>query len=235
MTLATPFSSPIPSKCLARKPRTEGDVSALHDLAEVLDGRPLPGVRMTETQFHDWCDEDIRAEWIKGEVYLLAPPNIPHIRLNLWLCGLLESIVQLDKSGYVLIEAQVRLARLKERRNPDVVFVSRSRLQIIKQTYVDGAPDLIMEIVSPGSQARDWRYKYASYERAGVREYWVIDPQSEHVEAYALGKDAKFSVIREVDGKIKSKVMRPLYIRPSWLWQSPRPIYGVLLKELGIR
>lgn len=239
MTIAHPI---LPAKKVARpskrrllKPITCDDLNKLNDLAEQLCGQPVPGIRMTEDEFDAWCDEDVRAEWIDGEVILLSPSNIPHVSLNIWLTNLLTMVADADDAGQVFaVDAQIRLAIVKQRRNPDVMFIAKSRGHIIKQTYIDGAPDLVMEIVSPDSEARDWRYKHNAYEKSGVREYWVIDPQSKHVEAYALGRTGKYTVIREVNGRIQSKVIRKLYIRPEWLWQSPLPRMRVVLKELGV-
>jgi Uma2 family endonuclease len=215
------------------KPVTAADFEAIWEMAERLRGQPIPGMRMTESEFETWCDEDFGAEWVNGEVILLSPANIPHIELNVWLAALLRFIVERDDAGHILIEPSVRLARVKQRRSPDVVFVARARDEIIKHTYIDGAPDLLMEIVSPDSQVRDWRDKYLAYEKSGVREYWGIDPQAKLVEAYALGRDGKYGLIPELDGKIQSKVLRAFCIRTEWLWMSPLPKLSVVLKELG--
>ncbi len=114
------------------------------------------------------------------------------------------------------------------------MFVSKSRSRIIKATYIDGPPDLIMEIVSPDSENRDRRDKYIDYEKSGVREYWIIDLLAQRVEAYTLGRDKKYHRIKEIDGRIQSKVLRKLYIRPMWLWKSPPLKLVTVLKELGV-
>src|SRR5437764_10174443 len=108
----------------------------LSDLAIELDGEPVPGLRMTERQFHDWYwrTENTRAEWVDGEVILLSPINIPEFRLNIWLFKLIEGVVGSDEGEVFGIEIQVRLPNIKQRRNPDVLFVSRKREKIIKQT-----------------------------------------------------------------------------------------------------
>jgi len=191
---------------------------------------------MTEEQFEEWSQEDVRAEWVDGEVILLSPANIPHIRLNRWLWIILQTMVEFDDSGEVLgIEAQIRLEGVIQRREPDLVFVSNSRSHIIHGTYIDGPPDLIVEIVSPDSQVRDWHDKYIAYETSGVREYWVIDPGSRRVEAFSLGRAGKFSRIKEIDGRIRSKVIRRFYLRPEWIWKTPLPKLPAIFKELGLR
>src|ERR1700722_20737309 len=92
------------------KPRTHGDREKLWEQAEVLRGRPIPGVRLTERQFEAWADEEVNSEWVNGEVILLSPANLPHIDLNVWLAGLLRLIVEQEDAGRVLMEPQGRLA-----------------------------------------------------------------------------------------------------------------------------
>jgi Uma2 family endonuclease len=224
-----------PRNGLPPPPRTDADINELWKLAESLDGRPLPGVRVDEEVFEAWTDQTFHAEWIDGEVILLSPSNIPHIKLNVWLCRMIEEIAESGDGGTTLFEPQVRLARVKQRRNPDVVYVAPAHEAIIKQTHIDGPPDLVMEIVSPDSQSRDWRAKYAAYEQGGVREYWVIDPQSRRVEAYTLSRAGKFNLIPENDGTIQSKVLRKINLQPQWLWKSPLPRIADVAKELGLR
>jgi Uma2 family endonuclease len=129
---------------------------------------------------------------------------------------------------------QVRFASLRRRRVPDLLFVSTERMGILKATEVDGAPDLIIEIVSPDSPARDWREKYLEYEAVGVREYWVIDPMSKRVEGYALGADGRYSLIEEKDGVVHSTVMTGFFLKPVWLWQEPLPNPLDILRELSV-
>jgi Uma2 family endonuclease len=207
----------------------------IRSLAVKLDGEPVPGLRMTEQEFHDWCDEDTRAEWVDGEVILLSPINIPECQLNLWLCHLVSSVAGIEGGDVLGIEVQIRLPEVRQRRNPDVLFVSRARQKIIKQNYIDGPPDLVMEIVSPDSENRDRRDKFLAYEKSGVREYWIIDPQTQRVEAYVLSRDKRYQRLKEANGRIRSKVIRKLYIRPEWLWKSPLPKLAPILKELGVR
>ncbi len=176
----------------------------------------------------------MRAEWDNGKVFLLSPDTISQGQLIFWLASLLRWVAEFKDRGVVLAyKAQVRLPAVRQRTTPDVLFVSRRRM--VKEEFIDGPPDLIMEIVSPDSQSRDWRDKYDAYEKSGVREYWVIDRQSQRVEAYALGRDGKFGLIEEVEGRIQSKAMRGLFIRPEWLWQTPLPKTATVLKELGVR
>ena len=146
-------------------------------------------MRLTEAQFRaEYGDEDIKAEWVDGEVIIMASVSREHSEINVWLLRLVAEFVEHHDLGQVLgFEFPIRLASIRKSRSPDVMFVSNAKLSKLRPTYLDGAPDLTMEIVSPDSEARDWRDKYADYQSAGVREYWVVDPLSKHVDAYTLG------------------------------------------------
>ena len=106
--------------------------------------------RMTEEEFLAWCDEDIRAEWVDGEVFVMSPVNLDHSRLFKFLLTLLDGFVQFRDLGEILgSEYLIRMPNKPRMRLPDILFVAKERLHLLKRTYLDGAPDLIVEIVSP--------------------------------------------------------------------------------------
>lgn len=193
-------------------------------------------LRMTEEEFVRWCDEDTKAEWVDGEVIMMAPASFEHVDLNAWLLRFLGGFAEKHDLGVVVgPEFMVRFAKQRRRRVPDVLFVEKSRCDMIRKTHLEGAPDLIIEIVSPDSESRDWREKYNEYEAVGVREYWVIDPASQHVEAYALGADQKYARVEEKEGKIVSGVVPGWYLKPEWLFGEKRANVLDALAELGVR
>jgi len=210
----------------------------LWELANRLQGRPVPGVRLTEAEFAaEYGDEDIKAEWVNGEVIIMAPVSREHSDLNGWLFRLVAEFVEFHDVGEVFgSEFPIRLASIRKTRIPDLMFVGKSKLSKLRSTCLDGAPDLIMEIVSSDSEARDWRDKYGDYQSTGVREYWVVDPLSKHADAYTLGRSKKYSLIQpDEEGRIHSKVLKGLFVDPQWLWRSPLPKLIGVLKELKLR
>jgi Uma2 family endonuclease len=199
--------------------------------------------RMTEEEFVAWADEDTRAEWVDGEVVIMSPANLEHCGLNAWLISLMVAFVEERDLGLVLPDAQVRLSGQRSRRVPDIWFLSDSRRHLLRESHLDGPPDLVIEIVSPDSEARDWREKYLEYQAAGVREYWVIDPMSRHVEAYALeatppsepsaAQANLYRRVEEQEGILASTVLPGFRLRTAWLWPQTRPKAMAALQEMA--
>lgn len=219
------------------------DDAAIGDL-DLPDTEMVLSRRMTEEEFVAWCDEDTRAEWVDGEVIVMSPMNDPHSDVVIWLGSLLEIYVEQHDLGVVRPEMQTRFARLRRRRVPDIWFVTKERKGLIHCNHLEGPPDLAIEIVSPDSEARDWREKHQEYEAAGVREYWVIDPASQHMEAYSLGAAEspadqpatgnRYRRLSEDRGVIASIVLPGFRLRVDWLWPDTRVKVLEALAHLGI-
>jgi len=214
------------------------ELQELRELSEQLQGRPVPGVRLTESQFwNEYGHEDIKVEWVNGEVIAMAPISDRHSIINGWLYRLIWEFVEHHDLGVVHgPEFSMRLPNIRRVRVPDVMFVSKAKIAKVHPTYLDGPADLVIEVVSPDSEARDWRDKYSDYQTAGVREYWIVDHQSNRVEAYSLERSKKYVQIQpDTAGRIHSKVLKGLYIQSQWLWRSPLPKLSAVLKELKLR
>jgi Uma2 family endonuclease len=198
---------------------------------------------MTEGEFLAWCDEDTRAEWVDGEVIMMSPVNEQHAELFDWLYRLLGDFVEARRLGRVRADMQVRFATQRTRRIPDILFVSTERLHLFRDTHIEGPPDLVVEVVSPDSVARDYRTKYYEYQAAAVREYWIVDPMWQRLDAYRLradpvaeGKEAgnEYQPLEEREGLIASTVVPGFYLRRAWLWSTDRPNVLAVLHEMGV-
>jgi Uma2 family endonuclease len=223
---------------IARATRTPDvrmlDMEALLELARHLNGSPIPGVTLSESEFADWCPEGLRAEWVDGRVILMSPSNVEHDELGIWLIRLVGDYVEAHGRGAIYQNVSVRFAGQHIRRVPDLMFISHDRLHLLKPTYLDGAPDLLIEIVSPDSQSRDRRDKYLEYEKAGVREYWIVDPLSKTVEVSRLERK-KFRRVDETAGIVASTVLRGFRLKTAQLWQKPLPKVSGVLKWMAKR
>lgn len=168
---------------------------------------------------------------------MMSPVNLDHARISGFLFKVLSRFVDANNLGEVLPgDFQVRLGgRQRQRRVPDVIFISKKRLTALRPTYLDGPPDLAVEVISPDSTARDYRDKYLAYQAAGVAEYWVVDPITRRLEVYSLGRGKRYQKLAEVDGKVESRVLRGFFIRPEWVLSLRLANPWKVLKEMGIR
>ncbi len=94
---------------------------------------------------------------------------------------------------------------------PDILFISEERVSLIEEDGLHGAPDLVIEILSPSTARYDLEEKKDIYERFGVKEYWIVEPESQSVNGYALIHDS-FEEILANKGEIHSKLLGEIFI-----------------------
>jgi Uma2 family endonuclease len=208
------------------------DEEQLATLAEKLCGSAVPGVRMSEREFVDWSFERVEAEWVDGEVILMAPANDEHESIDEWFGRLLGNFVEESDLGSVRRNMFVRLARQRRLRVPDLMVITTASRERVKPTYIDGPPDVVIEIVSPDSRNRDRRDKFLEYQAASVQEYWIIDPLARTIDLYVLVK-GKYRDVALADGRLHSMVLKGFYLRPTWLFGGTRPKVAAVLKEFA--
>ncbi|MBI4583073.1 MAG: Uma2 family endonuclease [Planctomycetes bacterium] len=150
--------------------------------------------------YKDYCrlpEDGWRYEVIQGRLYMTPAPRTPHQRTQMILSSSLHQFVTARNLGEVFpAPIDVILPGLAEPVQPDIIFIGRKRLKIIKEKYVKGAPDLLVEILSPTSWHADRNVKFEVYAKAGVKEYWIIDAEKREVEIYRLEKDRTYSLTR---------------------------------------
>ncbi len=196
----------------------------------------VPARKMTYEEFLEWCDEDTWAEWVDGEVVVLSPASLRHQDVRGWLASVIRAFAEAHDSGIVLTAPfQMHLANLGRGREPDLLFISKERRHLLKETHLDGPADLVVEIVSPESRLRDRGEKFAEYEAGGVREYWIIDPDRKEADFYLLDARGRYR-LKEADpeGIYRSQAIPGFWLKVDWLWQEPLPPVPEVLRELGL-
>lgn len=119
-----------------------------------------------------------------GKLVMNPSPFIKHQSLSGLLEYLLRSFVFKHDLGEVFdAPTDVQFSEL-DIYQPDILFISKARAEIIKTKRICGAPDLIIEILSPSTAYFDLREKFETYEQSGVREYWIVDPERQEIEIY---------------------------------------------------
>lgn len=125
-----------------------------------------------------------RHEILDGEHYVSPAPSVQHQRISMRLSSRLHLFVEENGLGEVLAAPTDVLLSRHDILQPDILFVFRERAAILTQRHVQGAPDLVVEILSVSNRQLDERLKLARYELFGVREYWIVDPLVKRVHVF---------------------------------------------------
>ena len=139
--------------------------------------------------YEDYCNapEDKRYELHDGDLVLVPSLKEPHQKTSLELAVELRLLTRRTDIGYIYIAPFDVVFSNHDVVQPDVVFVSNEREHIITQSNIQGAPDLVIEVLSPSTAHRDRTFKRALYARNGVREFWLVDTDTHTIEVLLLG------------------------------------------------
>lgn len=156
-----------------------------------------------------------RAELIDGRIYYMAPPNTRHQRILSFLHLEIGNYIRKNKGSCEVFPAPFAVflsADDSQYVEPDIsVICDKNKLN---EHGCSGAPDWIVEIVSPSSRPMDYYTKLSLYRSAGVREYWIVDPMKQVILVYDM-EHAAAPVIYSFSDKIKANIYENLYINFS--------------------
>lgn len=179
--------------------------------------------RMTSEEFLRYAPESQKAELIDGVMIVHSPPLDAHEKLFGFLFRLLGGYVEEHDLGHVRGSRTPVVLGDEQTYMPDVLFVARPREDIIRSKGVFGAPDLVVEILSAGTEQYDRGAKFRAYERAGVRELWLIDPYGPAGTEFYQRQDDRFApVVPDEDGILHSVAVPDFWIDVAWLWPDER-------------
>lgn len=130
-------------------------------------------------------DDGKRREIIDGELYVTPSPILPHQRILHRLITAFDKYLETHSIGEVLFAPLDVILSDYDVVEPDLLLVLDEHRAVL-QDWVRGAPDLAVEILSPGTVARDRGVKLKAYARYGIREYWIADPEQKAIEVYRL-------------------------------------------------
>ena len=151
---------------------------------------PNPAVKFTYEDYQH-TPEDKRYELLDGELIMAPAPNLGHQRIGIRLGALLHSFVQERGLGEVFHAPCDVVLSSTDVVQPDLLFVSNERAHLLLGgANVLGAPDLVVEILSPSTAGRDRTLKRALYAKYGVKEYWLVDSDARTVTVLRLGEGA---------------------------------------------
>lgn len=188
-----------------------------------------------KVSFEDYLAMDERnIEWVDGEIIkTMSAASYFHEEEFRWLMTVTGLFVSKNNLGKIIgSRFAMRLEMVKRGREPDLIFVANENLDKIKPTFLDGAADLVVEIISPESFGRDRGEKFLEYEAAGIKEYWLIDVERKQAEFYVLDESGRYQLAQIADGVYHSPVIKGFWLKVEWLWNLPNELE--VLKELQV-
>jgi Uma2 family endonuclease len=179
--------------------------------------------RTTAAEYWEEAPDDRKAELINGVMVIAPAPLDIHEKLFGFLFSLLRDYIEEHDLGEVRgSRTGVELAA-EEVYQPDILFVAHDRLGIIERKGLVGAPDLVIEILSAGTASYDRGDKLRTYERAGVRELWMIDPYGPvGTEFYQIVEGRFLPTTPDAQGVLHSIAIPGFLIDVTWLWPAGR-------------
>ncbi|MBI1353524.1 MAG: hypothetical protein GC160_04200 [Acidobacteria bacterium] len=160
--------------------------------------------------------EGEKAELVEGELYLAPTAGTPHQSIGTRLTVLIFNFVEERDLGWFSGRDVHYVFDEHNHFEPDLSFVAKDRMHLIRGPYVDGPPDLAIEILSPSNRKHDTELKFRYYARFGVKEYWMVDPDAKAIAIFAL-EGADYELVGEfTPGQpIRSRVLEGLSFDPA--------------------
>jgi Uma2 family endonuclease len=170
-----------------------------------------PGAGFTVDDFMLFPDDGQRHELIDGEHYVAPSPNTRHQRLvqALYL-ALAEHLRAHPEQGEAFVAPFDVVLSFRDVVEPDLLLIAGDQWEILTEQHVKGAPALVVEVLSPATKKRDEHIKHRLFERAGVREYWLLDPDLDRVRVFRRASDSTLPAVAELTATEGDVLVTPL-------------------------
>jgi Uma2 family endonuclease len=180
----------------------------------------IPGV--TEALFDELVDEDTRAELIDGLMIVHSPASMDHDDMGGWIRAVMSFYADVKGAGKVLGPGSLVHLATCRRFAPDLYFLRGERVPARLPKEFDGAPDLVLEVLSPSNRDEDLEDKRPAYRQAKVGEIWLVDPEEQRV---LIDRKRKRGYAEEgvTAGRATSAVLEGFWLDVTWLWSAPLP------------
>jgi Uma2 family endonuclease len=172
---------------------------------------PTATRRLTAAEFLQIPDDGKMHELIDGVHYVTPSPKLSHQelvgRLHLAIGNFLSTWRHLGRLFLARLDVVMSDFDVVE---PDLLFVSGDQLDILTEANVQGAPALVIEVLSPSTRRRDEGIKRKLFDEKGVREYWLVDPKGRRVSVCRRGEDGSFPRVANLDAASDDRLVTPL-------------------------
>lgn len=184
--------------------------------AELLPETTLPGLGPYRLRDYVELPDEPRCELVFGRLYVTPSPIPWHQIVVQVLCRHLERIA--DASGGIVFQAPLDVVLADHSVvQPDLVYVSAARLEIVGNR-IEGVPDLLVEVLSPGSARLDRGEKLDLYARSGIREYWLVDYEPRQFE-FLINEAGRFMAAPPITSTYQSRKLPEIHLDVSEFWR----------------
>ena len=162
---------------------------------------PDSSITYTYADYLKWQFEE-RLELFRGKIFKLSAPNTTHQTISRNILVLIAIFLKQKSCKVFAAPFDVRLPVKNRKKDNEITTVVQPDICVVcNETKLDsrgccGAPDLIVEILSPGNSKKEIRLKHELYEEAGVKEYWIVNPVEENIVVFLLNEERKFSGLK---------------------------------------
>lgn len=182
-----------------------------------------PIKRVTFDEYLDWLTEETKADLIDGVIYMQSPPADIHERIFVFLIGILNAFVVRKRLGIVRGSRTTLKFSEANGTQPDIVFMSNTSRNRVHPYYLEGAPEVIVEILSPSTRKLDRGKKMTLYAKYGALEYWQIDPDGQVTEFFQNHNGAWLPMPVGDDEIFRSEAIPGFWLNTQWLFAEEMP------------
>jgi len=196
--------------------------------------RRHPDLRMSFDEFLA-SGKGVHGDWVEGTVRLMEPDTATHNRVVLFLTSVVQLYVERRSCGEVLPRFQMRARPDLPSREVDLLVLKPESTGKLRDFYLDGPADLVIEVVSEESRELDSAVKLREYAAGGVGEYWLIDPERKQAEAFRRTEAGRFEAVDlGTPAMLRSEALPGMWVAVNWLWKEPLPRQTWVLQEWGL-
>lgn len=175
--------------------------------------------------------EGQRVEYHMGKVIAKMANNDHHQLILGFLYMILKAFLGYKKLGEVYLDGyQMFLAENMPMRQPDLLIVLKEHYALVERNRLNGPADIVIEIISPSTGNVDRGDKFYEYQKGGVPEYWIIDPENEEVDIYILDEKGRYKKEKNSHEKIISQILKGFVLDIAILWQDELPEFPEALE-----
>ncbi|MCU0482629.1 MAG: Uma2 family endonuclease [Anaerolineae bacterium] len=168
---------------------------------------------------------DVPVEWVRGKVVIVAGGASPlHNRVVNYLAWLFKVFIDRTIKGEIYTDPTLmKVEAVNVSRAPDILYLAPDNPANVEEKQVVGVADLVVEVVSEGSGRTDRIHKFLEYEKAGVKEYWIVDFRKKDAQFWVLNEGIYTEQLPDEANIYHSTVLAGFYFDVTTLWQKPLP------------